>query len=212
MSDTLVEAIADLKEEEALNLVNSKVEEGADPKGILDKARKGIEEVGNRYDEEEYFLPELMLAGELLDDIMEILEPELEKSEEAKEDTLGKIVLGTVEGDIHDIGKGIVSFVLEINGFEVHDVGVDVPPEEFIEKIKEVEPEMVGLSVFLTTAIEETKETIEAIEGEGLRDDVKIMIGGAPVNQDMTNHVGADDFGDDAMEAVSIAKNWVGVN
>ncbi len=211
MSDDLVQEISDLNEDRIMSLVEEKIEKGQDPKRVLDECRKGITKVGERYEQKEYFLPELMLAGEVLDDVMALIKPEL-KGGDSEEEGLGKVLIATVQGDIHDIGSGIVSFVLEINGFDVHNIGVDVPPEEIVDNIKELKPEVVGLSAFLTTAIDDLKETIEVIDGEGLREDVRIMIGGAPINQEVTEHVGADDWGEDAMEAVRLAKKWVGVN
>ncbi|MFB0563528.1 MAG: B12-binding domain-containing protein, partial [Candidatus Lokiarchaeia archaeon] len=147
-------------------------------------------------------------SGEILRQIAEILEPKLKAGAEVKR--LGKVVLGTVFGDIHDIGKDIVKFMLDANGFEVHDLGVDVSKEKFVEKIKEVNPEIVALSGFLTLAYDSMKETIEEIKKTGLRDKAKIMIGGGQMDETIREYVGADAYGKDAVEAVTLAKKWVG--
>jgi methanogenic corrinoid protein MtbC1 len=208
MSKKLVNAIADMKEEEALKLVREMVEGGSDPMEILEAGRKAMDIVGQRYEKGTYFLPELMLAGEMLTQITDIVKPELAKMPEVKR--LGKVVIGTVDGDIHDIGKNIVSFMLDVNGFDVLDLGVDVPAQKFVEAIRDFQPQVVGLSGFLTLAFDVMKETVEAIESAGLRDGVKIMIGGGQVNEKIQEYAGADAYGKDAMAGVSLAKKWVG--
>jgi methanogenic corrinoid protein MtbC1 len=164
--------------------------------------------VGKRYEEGIYFLPELMLAGEMLIQVADILKPELAKLPEVKRH--GKVLIGTVQGDIHDIGKNIVTFMLDVNGFEVLDLGVDVSPQKFMEAIQDFQPQVIGLSGFLTLAFDGMKETIEAIETAGLRDGVKIMIGGGQVNDEICKYAGADAYGRDAMAGVSLAQKWVG--
>jgi 5-methyltetrahydrofolate--homocysteine methyltransferase len=209
MSKELVNAIADMREEEALKLVRGMVEGGSEPMEILDAAREAMDIVGQRYEKGTYFLPELMLAGEMLAQITDIVKPELAKLPEVKR--LGKVLIGTVAGDIHDIGKNIVSFMLDVNGFDVLDLGVDVSPQKFVEAIGDFEPQVVGLSGFLTLAFDAMKETVEAIKAAGLRDGVKIMIGGGQVNEKIQEYAGADAYGKDAMAGVSLAKKWVGV-
>jgi len=208
MSQELVNAIADMREEEALRLVNQMVESGTDPREILDSAREAMDVVGERYEEGVYFLPELMLAGEMLTEITEILKPELAKLPEVERH--GKVLIGTVQGDIHDIGKNIVTFMLDVNGFDVLDLGVDVPPQKFVEAIGEFEPQVVGLSGFLTLAFDAMKETVEAIEAADLHQDLKIMIGGGQISEDIKEYTGADAYGKDAMAGVSLAKKWIG--
>ncbi len=208
MSKKLVNAIADMREEEALKLVKEMVEGGSEPMAILDAARQAMAIVGQRYDEGTYFLPELILAGEMLNQITDIVKPELAKMPEVKR--LGKVLIGTVAGDIHDIGKNIVSFMLDVNGFDVLDLGVDVPAQKFVEAIGEFQPQVVGLSGFLALAFDAMKETVEAIKTAGLRDKVKIMIGGGQVSEQVRKHTGADAYGKDAMAGVSLAKEWVG--
>jgi methanogenic corrinoid protein MtbC1 len=208
MSKKLINAIADMKEEEALKLVREMVEGGSDPVEILEAARKAMDIVGQRYEKGTYFLPELMLAGEMLTQITDIVKPELAKMPEVKR--LGKVVIGTVDGDIHDIGKNIVSFMLDVNGFDVLDLGVNVPAQKFVEAIGDFEPQVVGLSGFLTLAFDAMKGTVAAIESAGLRDGVKIMIGGGQVNDKIQEYTGADAYGKDAMAGVSLAKKWVG--
>ena len=208
MSKKLVNAIADMKEEEALKLVREMVEGGSDPMEILEAGRKAMDIVGQRYEKGTYFLPELMLAGEMLTQITDIVKPELAKMPEVKRH--GKVLIGTVAGDIHDIGKNIVSFMLDVNGFDVLDLGVDVPAQKFVEAIRDFQPQVVGLSGFLTLAFDAMKETVEAIKAAGLRDGVKIMIGGGQVNEKIQEYAGADAYGKDAMAGVSLAKKWVG--
>jgi 5-methyltetrahydrofolate--homocysteine methyltransferase len=208
MSKELVNAIADMREEEALKLVREMVEGGSKPVAILDAAREAMSIVGQRYDEGTYFLPELILAGEMMNQITDIVKPELAKLPEIKRH--GKVVIGTVEGDIHDIGKNIVSFMLDVNGFEVLDLGVNVSPQKFVEAIRDFRPQVVGLSGFLTLAFDIMKETIVAIKAAGLRDEVKIMIGGGQVSEEIRKYAGADAYGKDAMAGVSLAQKWVG--
>ena len=208
MSEQLVNAIADMREEETLKLVKEMVEVGSEPMAILDAAREAMDIVGKRYEEGAYFLPELMLAGEMLNQITELVKPKLAEAPEVE--TQGKVLIGTVHGDIHDIGKNIVSFMLDVNGFEVRDLGVDVPAEKFVEEIKDFEPQVVGLSGFLTLAFDVMKETIDAIQAAGLRDQVKVIIGGGQVDDQVTAHTGADAYGRDAMAAVKLAKDWIG--
>jgi len=206
-SKEFIQILADLKEQEALHMVKRRLEAGEDPLRILEDVRAAMEIVGNRFANNEYFISDLMYAGEILKEITEIIKPKLAKEKERRR--IGKAIIGTVAGDIHDIGKNIVVFMLEVNGFEVYDLGVDVPPEKFVEKIKETGAKIVGLSGFLTLAFDSMKKTVEAIEKAGLRDKVKIMIGGGQVTEEVRKYVGADAYGRNAMDAVALAKKWV---
>lgn len=208
MSKKLVSAIADMREEEALKLVRTILAEGMPPMTILDDAREAMGIVGERYEKGTYFLPELIMAGEMLGQITQIIKPELAKMPEVKRQ--GKVLIGTVKGDIHDIGKNIVTFMLDVNGVDVRDLGVDVSPQKFIDAIREFQPQVVGLSGFLTLAYDAMKDTIEAIKGAGLREGVRIMIGGGQINDQIREYAGADAYGKDAMAAVSLAKKWIG--
>jgi methanogenic corrinoid protein MtbC1 len=208
MSQKLIDAIAEMREEEALRLVREMVEGGSDPMAILDAAREAMNIVGQRYEQGNYFLPELMLAGEMLNQITDLVKPELAKLPEIER--RGKVLIGTVEGDIHDIGKNIVTFMLDVNGFDVLDLGVDVSAQKFTDSIREFQPQVVGLSGFLTLAFDVMKEVVEAIKKAGFRDKVKIMIGGGQMDEQVMNHTGADAYGRDAMAAVKLAKDWIG--
>ena len=165
-----------------------------------------MEIVGKRFEAGEYFLPELIMAGETLKQISTLVKPRIQQTSNVQK--RAKIVLGTVKGDIHDIGKDIVGFMLDVNGFEVHDLGVDVPAQKFVDAIADIKPEMVALSGFLTLAFDSMKQTIAAIKAAGLRDSVKIMVGGGTVDDHVRAHVGADAFGADAIAAVALAKAW----
>jgi 5-methyltetrahydrofolate--homocysteine methyltransferase len=165
--------------------------------------------IGDRFERKDYYLPELIISGELFQQIGALVKPKLRSSAQTSEPA-GKVVIGTVAGDIHDIGKDIVSFMLDASNFEVHDLGVDVPAEVFVQKIKEIQPDIVGLSGFLTLAFEQMHVTIQTIQEAGLRDKVKIMIGGAPMDETAAKYIGADAYGKDASAAVHLAKGWVG--
>jgi len=210
MSNELVDAMANMREQEALTLAEKMLYDGEDPLRVLELCREAIEIVGKQFELGKYFLPELVLAGEMLKKISKMAEPFLEQDSEVRTERLGKVVIGTVEGDIHNIGKDIVTFLLDVNGFEVHDLGVDVPPQRFVEAIKEVQPEVVGMSALLTLAFESLKSTVEAIKEAGLRDHVKIMIGGGAVDEEVREYSGADAYGENAMAAVNLSKEWTG--
>jgi len=208
MAKDLISTLADLKETEALEIVQERLSAGDEPVHILDDARRALEIVGKRFADCEYFIPDLVYSGEILKAITNIVKPKLTKAAEAKR--LGKVVVGTVAGDIHDIGKDIVVFMLDVNGFEVFDLGIDVPVQKFVDTIKETGSTVVGLSGFLTLAFRSMKETIEAIEKAGLRNKVRIMIGGGQIDEQVKSFTGADAYGKDAMEAVKLAKGWIG--
>ena len=210
MAGNLVNALADLKEEEALKIVKDRLGAGEDPLKIMEDARQGMEIVGKRFSDSQYFIPDLVYSGEILKGVTELVKPKLTQAAESKK--LGKVVFGTVAGDIHDIGKDIVVFMLDVNGFEVHDLGIDVPVQKFVDKIKETGAPVVGLSGFLALAFDSMKETVEAIEAAGLRDKVKIMIGGGQMSDEIKNYTDADAYGKDAMAGVALAKKWIGAS
>lgn len=209
MKEKLINAIADKHEEEALKLVEDMLAQGEDPQLVLDASREAMVIVGQRFEKGTYFLPELVFTGEILSKIAEIVKPRLQVKESVTE-PLGKIVIGTVAGDIHDIGKDIVSFLLDVNNFDVHDLGIDVPAQKFVDAIKKVKPEIVALSGFLTLAYDSMRDIVQAIRDAGVRDDVKIMIGGGQMDDKVSTYVGADAYGADATVAVKLAKAWIG--
>src|SRR5512135_1342166 len=208
MAKNLVELMADLMEDETLQLVKEKIAQGVDPEEILADARSAMEVVGKRFESCEYFIPDLMMAGEILKEIAEEVKPLMKKQQGSAKS--GKVIIGTVAGDIHDIGKDIVTFMLDVSGFDVLDLGIDVPAETFVAKIKEFQPQVVGLSGFLTLAFDSMKNTIMAIEKAGLRDKVKIMIGGGQIDDAVRAYVGADAYGKDAVAGVQLARQWIG--
>ena len=211
MTESLIHALVEMQETEALQKATQLMDEGIDPMNILEACSEAMETVGKRFETGEYFLPQLMLAGEMVRQISEMIKPEM-KGEvgSAGSKSLSKVLMGTVKGDIHDIGKNIVCFMLEVNGFEVRDIGIDVPPGKFVEAIKDFEPQMVGMSCLLTLGYDSMKETVQAIKGAGLRDEVKIMIGGAQVSEKIREYAGADAHGENAIAAVRLAKKWRG--
>jgi methanogenic corrinoid protein MtbC1 len=208
MAKDLVKTLADLKEKEALKIVEDRLSAGEDPLKILDDAKRALEIVGKRFSDCEYFIPDLVYSGEILKQITDMVKPKLTKA--AAEKRLGKVVVGTVAGDIHDIGKDIVVFMLDVNGFEVTDLGIDVPVQKFVDTIKETGSSVLGMSGFLTLAFQSMKDTVEAIKKAGLRNKVKIMIGGGQIDDQVRSFTGADAYGKDAMEAVKLAKGWIG--
>lgn len=208
MAEKFSTLLADLEQQKVLDLTKQRLDRGEDPLAILEDSRKGMEIVGQRFARDEYFLPELVYSGEILSQITELVKPHVKQ--EVKTKRIGKVVIGTVEGDIHDIGLNIVAFMLDVNGFEVHNLGVDVPIQAFIDKLKETGAPILGLSGFLTPAFDVMKETVAAVEAAGIRDKVNIMIGGGQLDDDVRKYVKADAYGKNAMVAVELAKGWAG--
>ena len=204
MTQQLIVAITEMREEEALKITTELLDHGVSPADILGACKEAMDVIGKCFECGEAFIPELMLAGEMMTAITSVLKPRM--AEDATGEKLGKIVMGTVQGDIHDIAKDIVCFMLDLNGFEVTDLGVDVAPEKFVETAKETGAKIVGLSGFLTLAFEPMKDTVAALKAAGL--DVKVMIGGGQVDENIRQYTGADAYGKDAMAAVAIAKSW----
>jgi len=211
LSKQLITYIADMNEDEAVALAFQMLDNGYDPIQILNHCKEAMEIVGQRFEANEYFLPELMLAGEMLTQISDKAKPLIKESADDDEKKHGTVLIGTVHGDLHDIGKNIVTFMLEINGFNVVDLGIDVPVNEFVTAIEQHRPAVVGLSGFLTLAFDSMKETIEAIGQAGLRDDLQIMIGGGQVDDTVKNYTAADAYGRNAMDAVNLCRKWLGV-
>ncbi len=208
MNDKLVHLMADLKEKETIALVKELVKDGTDPTEILDATRAAMELVGKRFEKEEYFIPDLVMAGEIMKGISEIVKPLLKGGESSIKS--GKVLIGTVAGDIHDIGKDIVTFMLDVSGYDVLDLGIDVSIGTFVEKTREFQPRVVALSGFLTLAFDSMKKTVEALEKAGLRDGVKVMIGGGQIDDEVRKYVRADAYGKDAVAAVSLCRQWIG--
>ena len=206
----LVEWLADMNEDDALALANRMLlEDKKDPMRVLDLCRAAMDIVGKRFEEGEYFLPELVLAGEMLDMVGAVAKPLIKQGEGGEAKKLGKVLIGTVHGDLHDIGKNIVSFMLDINGYDVKDIGIDVPVKTFIEEINAFQPDVVGLSGFLTLAFDSMKETITAFDQAGMRDKFKVMIGGGQIDETVRAYTGADAFGVNAVEAVKLCNKWM---
>ncbi len=208
----LIEHIVEMREDEAIILAREMLEGGFDPLELLTCCREAMGQVGQRFEAQEYFLPELMMAGDLLSQISAITKPLIIQSGDGEEaNTHGTVIIGTVHGDLHDIGKDIVTFMLEINGFKVIDLGIDVPILNFIAAIREHQPQVVALSGFLTLAFDAMKETVAAIEEADLRGPIKIMIGGGQIDESIKTHTGADAYGMNAMDAVNLCRGWMGV-
>jgi 5-methyltetrahydrofolate--homocysteine methyltransferase len=208
MAEDLITLVSGLKERDALRVTEERLNAGEDALKLLEEAKTAMQIVGQRFSEGTYFIPDLVYSGKIMERISEAIKPKLLKGPETER--VGKFVIGSVAGDLHDIGKNLVTFMLDVNGFEVYDLGVDVSPQAFVEKIKEVESEIVGLSGFLTSVYKAMKDTVDAIQAAGLRDRVNIMIGGGVMDEGVREYCGADAYGPDAMAAVNLAKEWVG--
>jgi methanogenic corrinoid protein MtbC1 len=208
--NAITEAITNLEEDNVLKLVKDSIDANEDPMKILDACRIGMTKIGSEAGEGgTIFLTDLIMAGEIFNEAMELLMPKLIGSTSTN---LGKVVIGTVQGDIHNIGKDITINFLKAEGFEVIDLGVDVPPQKFVDAIKEHNPPVVGLSGLLTLSIEPMKKSIDAIVDANLRDKVKVIIGGERTDQSVCDYVGADAWVNDVSEGIKIIKNWVGGN
>lgn len=203
----LIEEIVELNEKNVEKIVKERIQ-NEDPLKIMDDVKRAMKIIGDKFSNKEYFLPELIMSGEILRQIIEIIGPRLKESQKS-EAKKGKVLLGTVFGDIHDIGKDVVKFMLDANGFDVLDLGVDVPADKFIENLKDYKPDVLALSGFLTLAFDSMKEIIDKLKDAGLRDSIKIMIGGGTVDERIVEYVGADEYGQSAVDAVNIATKWV---
>jgi len=203
----LRDAIVNLDIDGAQEACKEAVEAGIPAyKAVTDGMAKGMEIIGEKYEKGEYFLAELIMAGETMKEGMKVLEPYLKVGDVKK---IGNVVIGTVRGDLHDIGKNVVVTLLNAAGFDVIDLGVDVSPEKFVEAVKNNNPNIVGMSALLTTTMIEMEDVIKALKDAGLRDKVKIIIGGAPITQEYAEKIGADAAARDAVEGVNICKSWV---
>ena len=193
----------------AVENVKKALENKISPIEIVSKSIvEGMSIVGEKFEKGEYFLSELIVAGEIGKEITKLLDPYL-KAEETRLEKLGRVVIGTVRGDLHDIGKNIVAMMLEAAGFEVIDLGADVPPEKFVEAVKEHDANIVAMSALLTVTMPEMKNVIDELKKAGLRDKVKVIVGGAPVTEEYAKSIGADGYGETAVEGVRICKQWV---
>jgi corrinoid protein of di/trimethylamine methyltransferase len=206
----MAQTIIDGDPEAAEALAKRTIAEGIDPLDAINKGFvAGVNQVGDAFGCGEAYLPDLVLAGEAMKAVVAVLDPELAKRG-ARRQTLGNVVVGTVKGDIHDIGKTLVATMLSASGFQVYDLGVDVPPERFAQKAREVSAAIVGVSALLTTTMVNQKSVIEALDDLGLRPQVKVMVGGAPVTRTWAHQIGADGYSEDAIGAVTEAKRILG--
>lgn len=205
----LAEALASCNERRVMSLLREKLDAGTPAAEILSECNRGMAELGNRFAEGHCFLPELMFGGQIMKAITAELAPHLEQS--GPVEPVGKAVMGTVHHDVHDIGKDIVVMMLRGVGFEVVDLGVDVPPEKFVEAITEHKPQVAGLSVLLTTCYKSVCDTAEAIRAAGFRDEVSLMVGGAAASQLLAESAGCDFYGKTAVDGVKFAGGLVGV-
>jgi corrinoid protein of di/trimethylamine methyltransferase len=206
----MTQSILDGDSDAAIVLAKQSIEAGIDPLDAISKGSVvGVNQVGESFACGQAFLPELVMAGEAMKAAVATLEPEMQKRGTSRQ-VFGKVVLATVEGDIHEIGKTLVGTMLSASGFQVYDLGVDVPSAKIIEKVKEVDADLVGLSALLTTTMVKQKEVIDELGKLGLRNKVKIMVGGAPVTRDWVRKIEADGYSEDAIGAVGLAKQLVG--
>jgi dimethylamine corrinoid protein len=207
--EKLTELIIELEVDDIADAVREALEkDGKSPFDVLEALTKGMDEVGKRYEEKEYYLTELVLAGETMKEAFAVLKPALAASDKSIDKT--KIILGTVKGDNHDIGKNILGSLLLSSGFELYDLGMDVDEDTIVEKVKETGATIIALSSLLTMTVEQIKSVHEALKAAGLREKVKLIVGGAPLNMELAKKLGADDFADDAVEGVKHIKQLAG--
>lgn len=204
----IISAVEAIDEKRAIALVSAEIESGKDKREISNQLNYALQRVAVRYEEGEYYIADLIMAGELVSNLLKMMG--MDSTQLAQGKNLGKIVVGTVFDDIHDVGKNIFISMLRAEGFEVIDMGTDVSTEKFIDVIKKEKPAIVGISGILTSVVENIKEVIDEIEAQGLRDDLKIILGGALAGTDYAKYVRADGFSSDAIEGVNICKKWLG--
>ena len=206
----LTNAMVEMKEDEVLSLTEQYLEEGKNPVEIFRAYQDAMEEIGKRFEKQTYFIPELIMSGEMMKTGSEMIKPYLcQTSEDNEPDKIGKFLLATIETDIHDIGKNIVGMMMDLNGFEVTDLGVDVPAETIIAKAKEIKPDIIGISGLLTLAFDPMKGFVDKLTNAGLRHEFKVIIGGAQLDQQVCDYIGADAFVTDAVAGVNKCKEWM---
>jgi corrinoid protein of di/trimethylamine methyltransferase len=204
--EAMSQAIIDGSVDEARKLAHEALDEDVDPMEAIEQGfTPGMQIVGDGFAKGELFIPDLVMSGEAMKAAIEVLEPALQQQDQQRR-VLGKVVVGTVAGDIHEIGKTLVATMLSANGFEVHDLGVDVPPSSFVKAVRETGSNLVGLSALLTTTLINQEVTIQALEEAGLREQVKVVVGGVPANDDWAEEIGADAYADNATDAVEVFK------
>ena len=208
--DAMRQSVIDGDPDAAVELAQRSLAEGLDPLDAIDKGYvPGLHEVGDEFSKGNMFLPEMMLAARAMQRAVAVLEPEMARRSSQRQVT-GRVVIGTVKGDIHEIGKSLVGMMLSADGFEVHDLGVDVPPERFVEKAREVNADIVAISALLTTTMTGQRTVVDALATAGLRPGVRVLVGGAPVTRSWAEEIGADGYGEDAVGAVKVARELVG--
>ena len=205
---SIKDSLVNLDMDKTIDFVKKAIELGFKPMDIINVLADGMRVVGDRYERGEYFVSDLIVASEIFKEVMSILEPLIVREKEGLR-PFGRVVIGTVDGDVHDIGKNLVITMLRANGFDVIDLGVDVPPQKFVEAVKQYKPDIVGMSALLTSTMINMKRVIEALEKEGLRNSVKIIVGGAPITEKFAREIGADAYGENAVIAVDICKKLV---
>jgi 5-methyltetrahydrofolate--homocysteine methyltransferase len=209
----LYTAVVEMKEDAAMDLTRTFLDQGVSALEIFACYQSALEEIGARFEKQIYFIPELIMSGEMMKTASEILKPKLAEqdagTEESSSKKLGKMVMATVEGDIHDIGKNIATMMLELNGLEVKDIGVDVSTDTIVQEVEDLNADVVGLSGLLTLAFDPMKAVVEKLKEKGLRDKVKVIIGGGQMDEQVCQYVGADAFVTDAVMGVNTVKGWL---
>jgi len=207
MLDDIQTLILDMVDVEKLKrVINEHLASDVDPLHIVDVLRQTLEAVGEKYEQGEFFLSELIMTGYLASEVANLLKPHLLKGQRT---SLGTVVIGTVKGDVHDIGKNIVVMMLDAAGFEVIDLGVDVPTERFVEAVQTMKPDVLGISALLTSTIDRVKDVVDALETNGLRDKVKVIAGGRPITRAFTEEIGADGYAEDSVKAIRLVKDLI---
>lgn len=207
--NNLVAAVVEMEEARALELTQQYLDEGIDPSLVFEAFQEAMAEIGKRFEEEVYFIPELIMSGDLMKSASKTIKPYMKKGESDKIQKLGKVLIATVEGDIHDIGKNIIAMMLDIAGFEVRDIGVDITTAQIVAETKAYQPDIVGLSGLLTLAFDPMKDVVDQLAAEGLRDKTKVIIGGAQLDEGVREYIGADAWVTDAVSGVNYCKGWI---
>ena len=209
--DEIAQAVVDLEDDRVNHLTRAALKAAIAPRLVVEAGlRRGITMVGDSFSRGEVFLPELMLAAQAMQGAIEILKPEMARTQ-TQTPNLGRVVMGTVAGDLHDLGKGLVLSLLEMAGFEVVDLGIDVPGQKFVESVAQYQPDVVGMSALMSTTLRNQQKVMEALAEAGLRDRVKVIVGGAAVTTEWAENIGADGYSDNATDAVGMVKDLLGI-